>query len=60
MIVAEKKPCAGIVPRNFDAHRAALREQQAGVDASHAENVREHEASKRAVRGVLVMGEVQS
>lgn len=59
MIVSERLPCAGIVPRDFDRHLAALAKQQAGVDAGHVENVREHEVVERAVRSVLAMGEVQ-
>lgn len=61
-IVADRPPCAGIVPRNLDAHLATLTAQRAGVDASHAENLREHRICSRSVAasiGAELAGEVQ-
>jgi hypothetical protein len=61
-IVAGRAPCAGIVPRDLDAHLADLRRQAAGVDANHAANVREHKFCARsmaAIIGAELAGEVQ-
>lgn len=56
-IVADRAPCAGIVPRNFDSHLAMLSDQAAAVKVAQVTNVATtafaHQASATAAQGAI-------